>query len=80
MKISIAHFGETLKKIREEEVMASQAVFARLCEMNPHTISRIERGVVSPNLSTVARIVTALSGETGETYELTCNDFIFETK
>lgn len=58
MKLETA-FGEAVK-IKRRAAGMTQEEFAEVLEMSQQAISRLERGVVSPNLTMVARMAVAL--------------------
>ncbi|MGD8627025.1 MAG: helix-turn-helix domain-containing protein [Anaerolineae bacterium] len=51
--------GSQLKTLRERRGLSMRAL-AELCGMSPNTISLIERGTTSPNVSTLHQLATAL--------------------
>ncbi|MFZ5918374.1 MAG: cupin domain-containing protein [Chloroflexota bacterium] len=51
--------GTQLKILREQRGLSMRAL-AELCQISPNTISLIERGATSPNVSTLHQLATAL--------------------
>lgn len=51
--------GVRVRALREQRGLSMRAL-AELCELSPNAISLIERGISSPNVSTLHRLATAL--------------------
>ena len=51
--------GPHVRALREQRGLSMRAL-AELCELSPNAISLIERGITSPNVSTLHRLATAL--------------------
>ncbi len=51
--------GARVRTLREQRGLSMRAL-AELCDLSPNAISLIERGITSPNVSTLHRLATAL--------------------
>ena len=51
--------GPHVRALREQRGLSMRAL-AELCDLSPNAISLIERGITSPNVSTLHRLATAL--------------------
>ena len=51
--------GQKVRALREQRGLSMRAL-AELCALSPNAISLIERGITSPNVSTLHRLATAL--------------------
>ena len=63
----LSSIGATLKFIRED-VLLTQADLALATGLDRKTVNRIERGLHSPRISTLASILQALSSADPSTY------------
>ncbi len=55
----IPNVGARVRALREQRGLSMRAL-AELCDLSPNAISLIERGITSPNVSTLHRLATAL--------------------
>lgn len=63
MIISTRNIPETVKKLRTEANLTQQEL-AEASSVNMHTISRIERGLTSPTVRILEKIIDALVEKT----------------
>jgi DNA-binding XRE family transcriptional regulator len=68
MKSTRELIGERIKEIRNRRKMTQEDV-AKLIEIDPKSISRIERGEFAPSLDTIEKIAYSLSVEIKDLFE-----------
>ena len=68
-KSELIRIGETIYRLRKSRKM-SQKELAELADISEVNLSRIENGVVSMNILTLAKIAKALSVTEGEIFDL----------